>query len=177
MECDVEYLRTLYFLDEKSFLERYKSYLKIDNPRKKEMLLMRTKGITFRNIGLYFGISGQRVQQIIGKAGKIKKYKAPKIKENLKSRVFNKIDIRGKDECWPFTGGLTLQKYGHINYNHKQFYAHRIAYEIFIGSFDNSLFVLHKCDNPPCCNPYHLFLGTQKDNMIDRDKKGHGNGK
>ena len=52
--------------------------------------------------------------------------------------------------------------------------AHRYAYEVFIGEIPDGMYVLHKCDNRACCNPDHLFLGTQQDNMLDMWRKGRG---
>ena len=49
---------------------------------------------------------------------------------------------------------------------------HRVAYELYYGPFDKSLFVCHCCDNTKCCNPEHLFLGTQQDNIKDKLIKG-----
>ncbi len=50
--------------------------------------------------------------------------------------------------------------------------AHRVSYKIFIGPIPDGLWVLHKCDNPPCINPEHLFVGTRNDNETDKVKKG-----
>lgn len=55
-----------------------------------------------------------------------------------------------------------------------QMQAHRIAYELSIGPIPPGLHVCHSCDNPPCCNPHHLFLGSNRVNMHDRDAKGRG---
>ena len=52
--------------------------------------------------------------------------------------------------------------------------AHRVAYEVAHGAIPEGMCVLHTCDNPPCCNVEHLFLGTQKDNADDREAKGRG---
>ena len=64
--------------------------------------------------------------------------------------------------------------YGVIGENYRKIYAHRLSYIIKYGKIPNEIFVLHKCDNPPCVNPKHLFLGTAKDNAIDRERKGRG---
>ncbi len=50
-------------------------------------------------------------------------------------------------------------------------YAHRMAYELYVGPIPDGMCVLHRCDNPGCVNPEHLWLGTQLENVIDRDKK------
>jgi hypothetical protein len=51
-------------------------------------------------------------------------------------------------------------------------YAHRVAWILAHGEFDDALKILHRCDNPPCVRPDHLFVGTQIDNCLDRDNKG-----
>ncbi len=62
--------------------------------------------------------------------------------------------------------------YGIFSYQHQTIRAHRFAYETFCDSIPAGLYVCHDCDNPLCCNPSHLFLGTATDNNRDRDAKG-----
>lgn len=85
------------------------------------------------------------------------------------------------DECWPFEGGSYNRKGWHRQISgtaagkKRNYGAHRVAYELFTGEIPTGQFVLHKCDNPVCCNPDHLFLGTQSDNAKDMWAKGRGN--
>ena len=79
------------------------------------------------------------------------------------------------DSCWNWIGPKHRQGYEY----HKQMMAHRYSYQYYIGSFPKELHVLHKCDNPSCVNPNHLFLGTHLDNMRDMYSKNrcpHKNG-
>jgi len=59
-----------------------------------------------------------------------------------------------------------------VNRDGKMVYAHRVAYEQAKGEIPKGQFVLHRCDNPACCNPDHLFLGTHQENMTDKVQKG-----
>lgn len=77
-----------------------------------------------------------------------------------------------KNSCHEWIRGKNRGGYGKITYKTKGYRAHRLAYEVANGDFNKKLHVLHKCDNPSCVNPEHLFLGTHQDNMRDRDKKG-----
>lgn len=87
-------------------------------------------------------------------------------------RFWSKVEIRGENECWIWQATTNQSGYGRIRVNGTLFQAHRIAYVIRNGSIDDALFCCHTCDNPPCCNPSHLFLGTASDNMQDMSRKG-----
>lgn len=78
------------------------------------------------------------------------------------------------DGCWKWLGAKTKNGYGVIrgNASGKPIFAHRFSYAHFNGCIPDGLLVLHKCDNPECTNPDHLFVGTQKDNVHDMMAKG-----
>lgn len=93
---------------------------------------------------------------------------------SFEERLTNRIDRSGgPDACWPWTGSTVGRGYGRIRIpNGKLALTHRAAYELWVGPIPTGLFVLHKCDNPPCCNPAHHFLGDHLAN--DRDKRAKG---
>ncbi len=75
-------------------------------------------------------------------------------------------------ECLEWTGTRNPHGYGRFSRRGRQELAHRVAYELAVGPIPDGLQVLHRCDNPPCVNPTHLWLGTPADNAHDRDTKG-----
>jgi hypothetical protein len=81
----------------------------------------------------------------------------------------------GPTGCWPWLGHRVTSGYGRLVFRRQNLGAHRIAWELYDGSSPGELDVLHRCDNPPCCNPRHLFLGTHRDNMVDKVAKGRSN--
>lgn len=94
---------------------------------------------------------------------------------NEEDRFLAKIDKNGPNGCWLFTGARLPKKiggYGWAHWQGKRMGAHRIAYMLFKGEITEGLEVCHTCDNGPCCNPDHLFLGTHADNMGDCRAKG-----
>lgn len=87
-------------------------------------------------------------------------------------RFWSKVSIPSKEECWLWTAGKFASGYGCVSFNDKSYPAHRVAYELTFGPITGGLFACHKCDTPACVSPYHIFLGTQADNIADRDAKG-----
>jgi hypothetical protein len=75
------------------------------------------------------------------------------------------------EECWTWTGGRDKDGYGLFSTKDSSYRSHRLSWFLEFGKFDQSLMVLHNCDNPICVNPYHLFLGTHQDNVDDKVKK------
>lgn len=91
----------------------------------------------------------------------------------IKERLLEKIVQQ--DGCWIWSGSKTPEGYGKLSAGRRGNYplfAHRVAYEVLVGPIANGMKVLHTCDNPECCNPEHLFLGTMKDNTHDMMRKG-----
>lgn len=74
--------------------------------------------------------------------------------------------------CIEWTGTRNDAGYGLLMLEKKFFRAHRLAWELARGPIPDGLFLCHRCDNPPCINPDHLFPGTHTDNMVDKAKKG-----
>lgn len=88
-------------------------------------------------------------------------------------RIYDKVSYVG--DCWLWKGSLRPDGYGTIIYKQKHALAHRVAFTVFVSPIHNNLHVLHRCDNPACVNPYHLYLGTHQDNMKDRQVRQRGN--
>lgn len=86
-------------------------------------------------------------------------------------RFWAKVMKGGPAECWPWVGAKKSSGYGNFAGIGTSI-ASRVSWELTKGPIPSGLFVCHHCDNPPCCNPTHLFVGTQRENISDMFKKG-----
>lgn len=98
----------------------------------------------------------------------------------VQRRFWDKVAIRATNVCWPWAAAKHDYGYGLFNVDGIMLYAHRIAWMMEhanivtdLGGYHGGC-VLHRCDNPPCCNPDHLFLGSMADNVTDMYLKGRG---
>jgi DNA-binding transcriptional regulator YiaG len=101
---------------------------------------------------------------------------------NTPEVIWSKVDKRGPDECWPWIGWRNTNGYGRFELFGKAYYAHRAVFSLAYPEVQLDLnapaskhahgFIRHKCDNPICCNPAHLELGTHADNMRDKVERG-----
>jgi hypothetical protein len=96
---------------------------------------------------------------------------------SFEERFWARVDSSGGLwGCWPWMGARERNGYGQLGNRilRKHLKAHRVAYELAVGPIPEGFLVCHACDNPPCCNPSHLFVGTGADNTHDMIAKGRG---
>jgi hypothetical protein len=96
-------------------------------------------------------------------------------RQELRERLMRSIRVNEATGCWEWTQARRKKPslpYGCVSIGDRQKVTHRLMYELAVGSIPCGMMVLHRCDNPPCCNPDHLFLGTHQGNMADMVAKG-----
>lgn len=102
-------------------------------------------------------------------------FQSKKFKLKRWIQFWSHIDASGGPEsCWEWQR-YREKGYGQFRLDNKTKKAHRLAYEFTYGPLQPEVFVCHSCDNPPCCNPRHLWAGTCGDNVRDMHAKGRGN--
>jgi hypothetical protein len=129
--------------------------------------------------GSAFAVSPSRVTDGRGKfcskscGGKAAARIATANRPSLSERFWSHVDRRGPDECWRWTASVCPKGYARLRHEGRKRAAHQISWEIANGRpFPTGLFGCHKCDNPSCVNPAHIFPGTHGDNMRDASAKG-----
>lgn len=94
---------------------------------------------------------------------------------SIEERFWSKVDKRTDNECWNWLGSTRSDGYGQINRGQRgtgMQSTHRLSWILYFGEIPDGMHVLHICDNQRCVNPYHLFLGTNNDNIADKVSKG-----
>jgi len=102
---------------------------------------------------------------------------ASEVDPTIEQRFWPKVAIDDSDKCWIWMAQRKPAGYGQLRFgpDHATTCAHRVAWLIVVGQIPDGMNVLHRCDNPSCVNPRHLFLGSHRDNMLDKERKGRAN--
>lgn len=148
--------------------------------RTTEMIRLYFEGITAAEVGRRFGVSSQRVFQILAKQGIKGKLRPRTVQPYRRTPLtyrqwfWSQVDSsQGEDACWEWQGAKKSQSgYGAVTrklLGRQQNYAHHVAYLFSRGKWAK-LWVLHQCGNARCCNPSHLYEGTPKQNAADRER-------
>lgn len=126
---------------------------------------LRAQGLSAREIGEALARSPQAVRFKTHQLGLPRPSRIRR--SDPVERFWCKVNQRGPSECWEWQGTRSTRGYGLFSYNGRSVRAHRFAYEHRVGPIPAGAEIRHRCDNPPCCNPAHLEVGTHDENMAD----------
>jgi DNA-binding transcriptional regulator YiaG len=127
------------------------------------------EGLTTTEIGEIFGVTSATISYWMDKHDietKPRSQQGPSAEE----RFWEKVEKRGPEECWIWTGATKRFGYGNFWTGERYEGAHRVSYRLENGEIDGKN-VLHHCDTPGCVNPSHLYTGTYKQNAADREER------
>ncbi len=120
-------------------------------------------------------------RQETGRAGQEPQEGAPRFSPEKIARFWSRVNRDGPiiypdlGKCWMWTGAINGRGYGSLVIDAKAMTPHKLAATLSMGTVPDGMYVCHRCDNPPCCNPDHLFIGTPLQNISDayeKDRKG-----
>ena len=144
--------------------------------------IARESGMTLREIGESYGFTRERARQITASHGAEKpvrkRISAPKEEPRnhpeTEREYFNRNITKSDDSdgCWFWNGAVKRFSYGRFEFQGLKEYAHRASYRLHVGDIPGRMWILHRCDNPPCVNRAHLYIGTACANVADRGKRG-----
>lgn len=145
---------------------------RIDRPRAMRVRLMRRpKGVAVGCRGVVMGrVYVTACERLHGRVNAFRLRTMPVKARPAAEHFWSRVEIVDGG-CWLWRGS-TLRGYGTFSSRGRSLYAHRFSYELARGPIPAGMCVCHRCDNPPCANPEHLFLGTHSDNAADKFAKG-----